>query len=172
MTTSTRCLQYLTGLIACLAPVSSFAQSYQGNIDAANCSIIGGWAEDTNNLGSSINVDIYDGTTFVTTAPASYYRSDVGYHAYTILTPASLKNSQYHYIYVKYGGTNLLLSNSDQPLYCSATSNGYQYYYSDNFSTIDPAAWSQNGTVSAGGSGLTSSTANGGSVISKAAIPD
>src|SRR5882762_8837786 len=159
-------------LVFCLTPTTALAQNYQGYLDAANCSIIGGWAYDSNNLGSSINVDIYDGATFVTTAPANQYRSDVGYHAYTILTPASLKNSQYHYIYVKYGGTSLLLNNSDQPLYCNSTSNGYQYYYSDNFSSIDPAAWSQNGTLSAGGSGLTSSATNGGSVISKAAIPD
>src|SRR5260370_19283814 len=126
----------VAALLFGLTPTTSFAQNYQGYLDAANCSIIGGWAYDSNNLGSSINVDIYDGSTFVTTTPANQYRADVGYHAYTIYTPASLKNNQYHYIYVKYGGTNLLLNNSYHPLYCSATSNGHQYYYSDTFHSI------------------------------------
>jgi hypothetical protein len=44
---------------------------------------------------SAINVDIYDGPTLATTVPANQYRSDVGNHAFTIYTPASLKNSQY-----------------------------------------------------------------------------
>src|SRR5260370_36810258 len=82
--------------------------------------------------------DIYAGSTSVTTGPANQYRGDVGYHAYTIYTPSSLKNNQCHYIYVKYGGTNLLVNNSYQPLYWTATSIGYQYYYSDNSAASIP----------------------------------
>src|SRR5713226_96029 len=169
----------LTCLLGALLSTSALAQNYNGYLDGANCSVIGGWAWDANQPNTAINVDIYDGTTLITTVSANNFRQDLynagygnGYHGYTITTPASLKNNQYHYIYVKYGGTNLLLNNSDQPLYCTATSNGYQYYYSDAFPSINPAAWTQDGTVSAGSSGLTSSATNGGSVISKAAVPD
>jgi len=78
-------------LSGALLSTSAAAQNYQGYLDAADCNSISGWAEDANNLGTSINVDIFDGSTYVTTTTANLYRSDVGYHAYTISTPASLK---------------------------------------------------------------------------------
>jgi RHS repeat-associated protein len=159
-------------LLGILLSTSAAAQNYLGYLDAADCSSISGWAEDFNNPGTAINVEIWDGSTYVTTTAANLYRSDVGYHAFTISTPASLKNNQYHYIYVKYSGTNLYLYNSDRPLYCTATSNGYQYYYSDTFPSINVAAWTQNGNVSTGTGGLTNASTNDyGSLISKAATP-
>jgi len=158
-------------LLGALLSTSGVAQNYLGYLDAADCSSISGWAEDFNNPGTAINVEIWDGSTYVTTTAANLYRSDVGYHAYTISTPASLKNNQYHYIYVKYGGTNLYLYNSDRPVFCTATANGYQPYYSDTFPSINVAAWTQNGTVSTGTGGLTNASSDSGSVISKAAVP-
>src|SRR5882757_2314340 len=157
-------------LLGALLSTSGVAQNYLGYLDAADCSSISGWAEDFNNPGTAINVEIWDGSTYVSTTAANLYRSDVGYHAYNISTPASLKNNQYHYIYVKYGGTNLYLYNSDRPVFCTATSNGYQYYYSDTFPSINVAAWTQNGTVSTGTGGLTNASSDSGSVISKAAV--
>jgi len=50
-------------------------------------------------------VDIYDGSVYVMSAPAGQYRADVGYHAFNVLPPSSLKDNQIHNIYVKYGGT-------------------------------------------------------------------
>jgi hypothetical protein len=162
-------------LVASALPPVAFAQNYEGNLDAANCSIIGGWAADANQPNTPINVDIYDGNTLVTTTLANAYRSDLGfvgyYHAFTITTPASLKNNAYHYIIAMYGGTQLQLGNSDIPLFCSASSTGYQYYYSDTFGSINSAAWYQNGTgLTTSSAGLTSSSTSGGSVISKAAV--
>jgi len=161
-----------------LAPFVAFPQSYNGSHDASNCSIIGGWAVDNNQLDTPINVDIYDGNNYVTTTSANLYRSDLGwihyYHAFNIATPASLKNNSNHTINVKYGGTNLLLPNTGQLLNCAPSSTGYQYYYSDTFSSINPAAWYQNGAglTTTSGAGLTSADANGGSLISKAGVPD
>ena len=90
------------------------------------CNQLAGWAWDSTQPNTSINVDIYDGTTFVATVLASNFRQDLynagygnGNHGYSFSTPASLKNNQYHYIYVKYGGTSLLLNNSYTPLYSS-----------------------------------------------------
>ncbi len=159
-------------LLGALLSTSAVAQNYLGYLDAADCSSISGWAEDFANPGTAINVEIWDGSTYVTTTAANLYRSDVGSHAYQISTPASLKNNQYHYIYVKYGGTNLYLYNSDRPVFCTATSNGYQYYYSDTSPGINVAAWAQNGNVSTGTGGLTNASINDyGSLISKAAVP-
>lgn len=51
-------------------------------------------------------------------------------------------------------------------------SAAYTYYYSDSLTTINTANWYQNGTVTGTSSGLTATTTNGGSLISKLAIPD
>jgi len=48
----------------------------------------------------------------------------------------------------------------------------YSYYYSDNLTSIDTTKWYQNGAVTATSGGLTATTLNGGSLISKVAVPD
>jgi hypothetical protein len=48
----------------------------------------------------------------------------------------------------------------------------YQYYLTDNLTSIDPNKWTQNGSVSATASGLTSPATYGGSLISRSAVPD
>jgi RHS repeat-associated protein len=167
----------LITIIAGLAAGAALAQNYNGWHDTSNCSIIGGWAVDNNQIDTPINVDIYDGNNYVVTTAANLYRSDLGwihyYHAFNIATPASLKNNANHTINVKYGGTNLLLPNTGQIINCAPSSTGYQYYYSDTFSSINPAAWYQNGAgLTTNSAGLTSADANGGSLISKAGVPD
>jgi hypothetical protein len=49
---------------------------------------------------------------------------------------------------------------------------GFGYYYSDPLTSIAAGNWSQNGTLSAGAAGLTSSATNGGSLIATAVVPD
>ena len=49
---------------------------------------------------------------------------------------------------------------------------GYSYYYSDTFSSINTSNWTQNGSLSAGSSGLTGSSDQGGSLISSLSVPD
>jgi RHS repeat-associated protein len=48
----------------------------------------------------------------------------------------------------------------------------YTYYYTDALTSINTSNWWQNGTVTATAGGLYSSDANGGSLISKVAVPD
>jgi hypothetical protein len=48
----------------------------------------------------------------------------------------------------------------------------YTYYFTDSLTSINTTYWTQNGTLTAGSGGLTSSNANGGSLISKVAVPD
>src|SRR5882724_9890399 len=118
---------FYTCVLGILLSTDVVAQNYSGYIDIADCSIIAGWAWDANQPNTSISVDIYDGDkslggTLVTTASASSFRQDLynagygnGNHGYNFTTPASLKNNQYHYIYVYYHGTSLQLYNSDEP---------------------------------------------------------
>ena len=48
----------------------------------------------------------------------------------------------------------------------------YQYYYSDPLTSIDGSRWWQNGSLTTDSSGLSAPTTNGGSLISKVAVPD
>ena len=48
----------------------------------------------------------------------------------------------------------------------------YQYYYSDDLTSINPSNWFQNGSVTATSEGLTAPGTNGGSLISTIPIPD
>jgi len=48
----------------------------------------------------------------------------------------------------------------------------YSYYYTDPLTSINTANWYQNGSVAIASGGLTGSSANGGSLISKLAVPD
>jgi hypothetical protein len=56
---------------------------------------------------------------------------------------------------------------------CSALFATYTYYYSDYLTSINTTYWTENGTgLTAGSGGLTDSNSNGGSLISKVAVPD
>ncbi|HXG64344.1 MAG TPA: hypothetical protein VNO70_04505 [Blastocatellia bacterium] len=99
---------------------------YQGSHDAANCSIIGGWAWDANQPNSPIWVDIYDGSTLLATVLASQFREDLpaagignGYHAFTYYVPPRLRDGQAHTIWVRYAGTNTLLGTSGKTMTCT-----------------------------------------------------
>jgi RHS repeat-associated protein len=106
-----------------LAPV------YEGWHDGADCSTIFGWAADRNRLNTSINVDIYDGATFLATVPANQSRPDVGaylgdngLHGFSYTVPASLKNGQPHSITVKFAGTGTNLAGTPRSITCSTCS--------------------------------------------------
>ena len=91
--------------------------NYTGSVDVLSCSSISGWAADRNSLNSSINVNVYDGSTLLLTLPANGSRSDVGaylgdngLHAFGGAIPASIKDGKAHTITVRPG-------NSTSPLY-------------------------------------------------------
>ena len=108
-----------------------------GVLDAANCSIIGGWAFDLDTSSGEIAVHIYkDGPagsgSFLTYTSTTGYRPDVnrvygisGNHGYTVSTPQSLFDGRPHSIYV-YGinsnpaGWHSLLINSPMSVTCQA----------------------------------------------------
>ena len=100
---------------------------YEGVLDSADCSSIGGWAWDQNQPNGSVNLDVLsDGSTFAT-IPASTYRADLanagkgnGSHGFSIATPSGLKNGQAHSISVRIAGTSQALSYSPRTIACAA----------------------------------------------------
>jgi hypothetical protein len=113
-------------------PATSTAPNYVGYIDHAGCDVIGGWAADKNRLNTSINVEIYDGTTLISTVLANSSRADVGaflgdngLHGFSVTTPASLKNGATHSVHVKFETSATELSGSPAPISCSGSSTNY-----------------------------------------------
>jgi matrixin len=107
--------------------------SYSGSLDLVSCNSIAGWAWDSTQPNSPINVDIYDGSTLIATVAANQFRQDLanaglgnGIHGFSFVTPASLKNGQPHTIWVKFGGTSTALSGSPKTINCGGTTPLYQ----------------------------------------------
>src|SRR5262249_60782634 len=89
--------------------VRTLTSSDVGFVDGADCNTLRGWAADRNRLNTSINVQIYDGSTLISTVLANNSRPDVGaaigdngMHGFSIATPASLKNAISHTVHTKF----------------------------------------------------------------------
>src|SRR5690242_5844020 len=74
------------------------AQSYGGFIDEVDCGQLSGWAWDSTQPNTPISVSIFSDNVLLTSGLAGNWRADLqaagignGYHAWTILTPASIK---------------------------------------------------------------------------------
>lgn len=103
---------------------------YEGYLDSANCDQIYGWAWDSTQPNTPVNVDIYDGYNYVTTVSANQFRQDLlssgkgnGYHSFNYLTPSSLRDGQNHNIRVKISTATTDLTNSPKNLYCNYSSS-------------------------------------------------
>ena len=100
---------------------------YEGQLEIADCTQVAGWAMDQNTPDVSIFVDIYDGSTFLGSAPANRFRremSDAGiypYHGFRFLIPSSVKDGKIHQISVKFGGTFIDLPGSPRHIACDAS---------------------------------------------------
>ncbi len=101
-------------------PTPAPTPSYEGYHDGATCASITGWAWDRTQPNAAVSVDIYDGQTMIAAGVvANQYRQDLslagkgnGYHAFSIATPARLKDRQLHSITVNVAGTNINLNNT------------------------------------------------------------
>ena len=97
------------------------AQPFDGSHDETNCDKTFGWAWDRTQPSRRVDVEVYDGDTYLGTVPANQFRSDLrdlglgdgsGSYAFNFPTPASLKNGAAHTIRAKVAGTNFFLGNT------------------------------------------------------------
>ncbi len=91
--------------------------NYEGNLDAANCEGIIGWAWDRNQPNTPLRLDVYDGETKIETVTASSVRQDLvkvgkgnGGHGFVLLTPARLRDGKPHSIWLAISGTNFYIN--------------------------------------------------------------
>lgn len=106
---------------SCTFVTSSCNRDPVGYQETTTCSSIVGWTCDGDNWGQSLQVDIYDGGTYVTSATANGARSDVASvcgsttnHGFSVTTPNIFKDGNSHTVNVYAintpSGTNPLLS--------------------------------------------------------------
>jgi hypothetical protein len=99
--------------------------NYQGFHDGQDCSVIVGWAWDSNMPNAIISVDIYSDTVLIATVPADQFRQDLldagignGNHSFAFPTPASVKNNQTHKISIGFHLTDIPLTNTNRNINC------------------------------------------------------
>ncbi|HUK89930.1 MAG TPA: PKD domain-containing protein, partial [Blastocatellia bacterium] len=109
--------------------------NYIGFVDHAACDSISGWAADRSRLGTSINVEVYDGTALIAVMLANVSRPDVGaylgdngLHGFTLPTPASLKTRAAHSIHLKFATSATELSGSPASVNCATQTTNYVGY--------------------------------------------
>jgi hypothetical protein len=102
---------------------------YEGYHDSLDCSYAVGWAWDSNRPNDPINVDVYDGTTFLGSTPANVFRQDLlnagkgnGSHGFGFSLPSSVRNGSTHSIAVKFGSTPTTLTWSPRSVTCRSLS--------------------------------------------------
>lgn len=99
---------------------------YVGNLEAASCSTITGWAADRNRLDQAITVRLFDGEKLVQTLTANLLRQDVGSalgdngrHGFSISTPSVFRDGKQHTLRLRFENGSTSLSNSPKTLQCS-----------------------------------------------------
>src|SRR5258708_693397 len=171
-------MRKLFGIAVAFAAALS-AQSYNGNAEGTTCSTISGWAWDSTQPNTSINVDIYDNGIPLVSIPANIFRQDLlnagignGVHGFSLATPSSLKDGHAHTVTLYYGGTANYMGGGGNSVSITCTGGtGFQYYNTDALTSINTNNWYQNGVGSAGSSRYTSRDANGGPPNSQNAGP-
>jgi hypothetical protein len=95
----------------------------QGILEGVDGEQISGFARLKNQPNSLVMVEIYDSETLLATIPADQFSPDLralgmgnGKHAFSLPTPARLKDWQPHEIRTKIAGTNIVLSGSPKTI--------------------------------------------------------
>jgi hypothetical protein len=95
----------------------------EGSLDKVEVASLGGWAWDASQPNTAIKVEIYDGTTLLSTITAQEFREDLktagkgdGKHAFNYAFPRTLRDGQLHTISVRYAGTFSELPGSPKTL--------------------------------------------------------
>jgi hypothetical protein len=103
--------------------------TFEGRLERVDSDLISGWVYDRQRPETALEVEIWDGDTFVTASPAATFRSDLlaagkgdGRHCFNIVVPSVLKDGYSHSIRTNVKGTRFQLNNSPMELICRETS--------------------------------------------------
>lgn len=98
---------------------------FRGRLDLVDCQFISGWVWDQSHPDSSVSIEIFDGTTLLSTHKADLFRRDVlvagfgsGKYGFRIPTPAVIRDGQPHSVRVRVAGSAFELVNSPVSVTC------------------------------------------------------
>lgn len=107
-------------------PKASGPPLYEGFFDIGTCDVIHGWAWNQADPEAALNIEIYDGTTLLSTVKANEPRGDLvnvgkgtGKYGYSYTPPPALRDHKPHVIHVKIAGSDYEVGNSPKTLTCS-----------------------------------------------------
>lgn len=105
------------------AAIRESAPSYEGFHEPSDTRTIKGWAWDSSQPDSPLDVAIFDGDRPLATVRADRFRQDLlgadkgnGRHGFTYPIPADLKDGRKHLIVVRIAGTDIRLLGSPRPI--------------------------------------------------------
>ncbi|WP_128544390.1 hypothetical protein [Larkinella soli] len=111
-------------------PTNPSGGAYEGFLDGADCSSLGGWVYDRHQPDAPLTVEVLAGNQVVATLPAATYRADLqqagkgnGRHGFSLEPPAGLKTGQPHAISVRVAGTDYNLTHSPRTITCAGSSS-------------------------------------------------
>jgi hypothetical protein len=91
----------------------------RSNLDAANSTVIAGWAMDQDHPKTPLEIEILDGDKVIATVKADRFRQDLlnaglgdGTYAFSIPAPAELRDGKPHTVHARVKGTNAGLTGS------------------------------------------------------------
>ena len=99
-------------VVNCIAPGVP-TPVYSGWLESASCAVISGWAWNSKQPNSPINVEVYSDGVLLTSVPANQFRQDLanagignGVHGFSFATPNSLRNlaTQTHLLEARFPG--------------------------------------------------------------------
>lgn len=115
----------LTLLLAALLLTGCFRPrgNYNGVVDSINCDAIQGWAFDWNRPHVPADIDIYDGDKLIVKIKADLARPDLQgndpNHGFRLSpVPPTLLDHKAHQVHVRYGDTQIEITNSPKPVTC------------------------------------------------------
>ena len=114
--------------------------------------------------GTPTGVDLYaDG---LSPSTGVYLGTAAAASQWSFAMPASVKDNQLHAIYAVFTGTTVPLTDSPQVIQCNTASTGYQYSYSDSFTSINTTYWTKYGRTGVySGGGFYDPTGGGGGAL-------
>src|ERR1044072_516498 len=117
---------YSTAQQSSVVAFAPFAPNFEGVHETATCSAVTGWAWDSMQPNTPINVDIFVDEVLQATVTADQFRQDLlnsgrgnGNHGFSFAVPGSLLDGQPHSIRVKFANSSLNLFKTPRMINCT-----------------------------------------------------
>jgi hypothetical protein len=134
--------------------VTCASNFYQGNLEAADCNTVSGWAWDKNFPSGALTVELVEGSTVYGTTVANIYRENLktagygtGIYGFSMALPNALKDGKSHQLGIRVQGSTTV-QGLLRTITCAVNQYGGNFEYAD-CNLIAGWAWDKNAPNSA-----------------------